>query len=108
MVFYNLDVIGHVSANSFVQRPTYSPTTDATTSLTTTPEPTTTNKPLMECEGIILSACEVNNCPKQVVSGLSHPGVCQISCDAVGEKDCSSWSYYENEKVICKKLLKKL
>ena len=53
----------------------------------------------MDCEGIILSACEVNNCPKQVVSGLSHPGVCQISCDAVGKKDCSSWSYYENEKV---------
>ena len=59
----------------------------------------TTNKPLMDCEGIILSACEVNNCPKQAVSGLSHPGVCQISCDAVGKKDCSSWSYYENEKV---------
>ena len=60
---------------------------------------TTTNKPLKDCEGIILSACEVNNCPKQAVSGLSHPGVCQISCDAVGEKDCSFWSYYENEKV---------
>ena len=103
-MFSKLYFIVSVSAKSFAQRPTYSPTTDATTS--TTPEPTTTsmnmtttNKPLKDCEGIILSACEVNNCPKQAVSGLSHPGVCQISCDAVGEKDCSSWSYYENEKV---------
>ena len=101
-MFCHLHVIDSVSAKSFAQRPTYSPTTDATTTTeptTTTMNMTTTIKPSKDCEGIILSACEVNNCPKQAVTGLSHPGVCQISCDAVSEKDCSSWSYYENEKV---------